>query len=135
MLYNNQSGTSVGASKLLRSNSVIPSLYSIVGAGGANNAVVFQIFSDSLKVQNYLLPPLNFIGFDGLNYPGFTVEGQLFIPDFDKPNFSLRITRNSNGSLDGSFIGKVYNTDAVTDRVIDSLSITDGEFKNVRIVY
>jgi len=90
-----------------------------------DEGISFEIVTDSLVSATY-----DTLLFEALLY----VQNKLYSSFYNYPHFVIHVTKNADGTISGSFSGKVYNHDIGTD-ALDSISISDGEFNNVQIMY
>jgi len=86
-----------------------------------DSMISISILTDSLHTGTYNA----YFGGSGLAY--FTL-GYYALKNSSQV-FNIAITRHSSGTIDGTFSGKFYQE--VTNP--DSISISEGEFKNVRV--
>lgn len=98
--------------------------YQVTAQKGVNNLLSFSIGTDSLRTGTYKGKPLlTFILVGGNEY---TILDSTQI-------FDIVITKNRTGIIDGNFSGRLYwYTDP---NIPNSVSVTEGEFKNVKITY
>lgn len=93
--------------------------YHLQGEKGLNNLISLSIVADSLKNGSYKGEPIaTFISYNGKEY---------YILN-DTQILNVSITRHSSGTVDGNFSGSLYDTQG-------SVSITEGEFKNIKMIY
>lgn len=100
--------------------------YFIQALKGLNDLIGMGIITDSLQSgQSYVGEgQFTFVVFKGQKY-AITDSSQVF---------NISITRYYSGFIDGSFSGKLYTFNPQTS-ITDSISVTEGEFKNVRVIY
>jgi hypothetical protein len=102
------------------------STYFIQALKGLNNLLVIGIKTDSLQTNR---------PYEGESQFTFVVfkRHKYAIADSSQV-FNISITRYYSGFIDGNFSGKLFRYNILT-AMQDSISITDGEFKDVRVIY
>jgi len=101
--------------------------YFIQALKGSNDLIGIGITADSLQTGRTYIgeSQFTFIVFNGIKYA---------ISD-NSQNFNISIARHFSNFIDGNFSGKLYSHNIQTSTLEDSITITGGEFKNVRIIY
>jgi len=101
--------------------------YFIQALKGSNNLIGIGITTDSLHAGRSYIgeSQFTFIVFNGIKYAISDNSGL----------FNISITRHFSDFIDGNFSGKLYSYNIQTSMPDDSITITEGEFKNVRIIY
>ena len=103
-----------------------PTRYVIQAAKGTTDAIELSITTDSLTTTNYEADQMY----------SSVVKNHFVMGVFDNSQIiNISITRYSSGTIDGTFSGYVYSYSIVSSSGWDSFSLTDGEFKNVKILY
>ena len=125
-------GTGVTASKDPVPNSS-NKVYMLWGQKSSEHVLTFNFPTDSLQVGQYKFD--HQIGFQSmceLKIVNSSVTHRYTLR-FDRGDvMTTNITRYSNGSIDGTFSGRLTYYDFIT---YTSVNITEGEFKNVPIYY
>lgn len=102
--------------------------YAIQSQRGVTNLVSLSIVTDSLKPGSYKgQTSFTFIAVNGADY-GVINDTQIL---------NIAITRNSGGTIDGIFSGNLYwlKDSQNPSAGFISVSITEGSFKNIRMIY
>jgi hypothetical protein len=130
--YNSFSNTGVGVygRKQLKSANVPATRYTIIGQLSVRKTINIVIITDSLKTGSYTTSTssngLTFAKIDSIQYSGNRPDDIL----------NLNITRNSTGTIDGTFSGKLsYATTASGSTTYTDGVIANGVFQNVAITY
>jgi hypothetical protein len=130
--YSSFSSTRIGVydRKQLKSSMAENTRYIISGQLSAKKSITIAINTDSLTTGSYTTSyspnPITVTKFDSVQYSANRVEDVL----------QLDIIRNGNGTIDGTFSGKL-STSTITDGSTTYTRgvITNGVFKNVAISY
>lgn len=124
--YNSFSNTGVGVycKKQLKSASVPSTRYTILGQLSPKRSINLIIITDSLKSSSYVITAT--ANADTIQYSGNRTEDIL----------NLNITRNANGTIEGTFSGKLSNSRIINGSAtyIEGI-ISNGFFQNVGINY
>jgi hypothetical protein len=130
--YSSFSNTGIGVygRKQLRSATVENTRYIIIGQLSARRSITIVIATDSLTTGTYTTSsssnPITTTKFDSVQYSGNRAEDVLH----------LEIIRNTNGTIDGTFSGKLSTaTTANGSTTYNEGFITNGVLKNVAISY
>lgn len=116
------------AYKQLKGTIIPATRHMIQAQSGANNLISLDIVTDSLRPGLYKGELFfTFILTNGTEY-GIFDNNQIL---------NVSITRNSSGTIDGIFSGNLYWIKDAQDPSAGfiSVSITEGEFKNIRMIY
>ena len=109
-------------------------MYDLEGINGSDNNVRFQIWTDSLKEQQYLIH-------SGWPLPGgriiIILNGKGYAQWDSTQDFTLNVTRYSGTTLDATFKGNLYwpKDSANLDAGFDSINVIKGEIKDMQIIY
>ncbi|GEO09960.1 hypothetical protein [Segetibacter aerophilus] len=130
--YSSFSNTGIGVygRKQLKTTTGENTRYVIVGQLSARRSITIVIATDSLTTGTYTTSsssnPITTTKFDSVQYSVNRSEDVL----------NLDIIRNTNGTIDGTFSGKLSNatTDTGTTMYAPGL-ISNGVFKNIAISY
>ncbi len=102
--------------------------YTIMGSNPAKDEMIYlQLLTDSLVTSS-------FTPTSGLIEAFLSIHNEMHATVFNHPGFIVNVTRNTNGTIEGNFSGTLYWPVNFTT-VFDSVVITNGEFKNVQIIY
>lgn len=112
------------AVKHLKGSMFSDTYYQLTAQKGVSNLLSFSIGTDSLQTGTYKGEPLlTFILVSGNEY---TILDSTQI-------FDIVITKNRTGIIDGNFSGRLYWYN--DPNIPNSVSVTEGEFKNVKVTY
>lgn len=124
-------GEGVYGLKILASTILSKTIYEIQGQSGNNRVINLVIVSDSLKSQSYNTPTISSNNF----YPSLVnIDGKLYGTFQASDVISITINRYSVGTIDGNFSGNLSQSLSNGTQFLNG-SITEGEFKNVKIIY
>lgn len=125
----------VYANKVLAGNIIPTTSYHLWAQLGSNNLLTLSFITDSLKTQNYHYDSSSVLTNAVVAFESVLFNANLSSVSRANDFVDINITSYTNGLISGNFTGRMTLSPNVLSGPAGTTNITEGKFKNVKMIY